>query len=157
MSRNVSATLKQAIFAQETDEAFIVLLTISHSDLSVPIRVSSDSTNTVSRGDTYIAYPFDLSLPADSDERPPRARVAIDNVDRVLVTAIRSITGAPTVLMEIVRASDLETVEVSFPDFQLKDVRYNALVVEGDLVIEAFEEEPYPADIFSPANFPGVF
>jgi len=157
MSRDISLTARQALHAAETDEVFIVLLTIDHADLSAPIRVSSDAVDTVSRGDTFVAFPFELTLPEDSDDRPPRARLRIDNVDRRIVLAIRSIGSTPSVKIEIVRGADPDTVEAVFPDFCLRDLRYDALTVEGTLTLEAFIAEPYPARIFSPAEFPGLF
>ena len=56
-----------------------------------------------------------------------------------------------------VRGADPDTVEAVFPDFCLRDLRYDALTVEGTLTLEAFIAEPYPARIFSPAEFPGLF
>ncbi len=157
MARSVSQAVKQAVNAPETAETFIILLTIDHADLAQPIRVSSDAVDTVSRGDTFVAFPFDLSLPDDTDARLPRARLRIDNIDRQVVQAVRSITSAPSVLIEIVMASDPETVEVSFPDFQMREIGYDAVTVEGSLTLEEIEGEPYPARIFSPADFPGLF
>ncbi|MFQ5776363.1 MAG: DUF1833 family protein [Kiloniellaceae bacterium] len=154
---SLSTTARQALFAQETGEAFIILLTIDHPNLAAPIRVAGDGLDVISRGDTFVAMPFDLSLPEQTEDRPPRARLAIDNVSRDIVKAVRSISSPATVLIEIVLASDPNTVEASLPDFILRDVRYDALVVEGDLDLEDFAAEPYPAAIFSPANFPGLF
>lgn len=157
MARSISLTAKQAINAPETSEAFLVLLTIDHADIDPPIRVSSDAVDTISRGNTFVAFPFELSLPDDTDDRPPRARLSIDNVDRKIVKAIRSINSAPSVLMEIVRGADPDIVEAAFPDFQMREIAYDALVVEGALTVEELEGEPYPARIFSPADFPGLF
>ena len=157
MARSISLTAKQAINAPETSEAFIILLTIDHSDLAAPIRVSSDAVDTVSRGNSFVAFPFDLSLPDDTDDRPPRAKLKIDNVDRRIVQSIRTSSSSPSVLIEIVRGSDPDTVEAAFPDFQMRDIGYDALVVEGALTLEELTGEPYPARIFSPAAFPGLF
>lgn len=157
MSRDVSLSLREAVNAPETGEVFLVLLTIDHPDLGAPIRVTSDAVDTVSRGETFVAFPFELTLPEDGEDRPPRARLRIDNVDRRIVQAVREIASAPTVLMEVVRAADPDTVEAAFPEFRLRDVSYDALVVEGELSLESFLAEPYPAGIFSPAEFPGLF
>ena len=43
----------------------------------------------MSGGDTYLACPFFLELPSDEEDRPPRARLRIDNVDRRQVRAVR--------------------------------------------------------------------
>ena len=155
--RDVSLTFRQAVNAEETGEAFLILITIDHADLAQPIRVSSDAVDTESRGETFHACPFDLSLPDDPDQGSAAARISIDNVDRDIVIALRSISTAPSVTMELVLASDPDTVEASFEDFELKHADYDALVVQGDLSIESFMSEPFPGDIFSPACFPGVF
>jgi hypothetical protein len=75
-------------------------------------------------------------LPEEGEDRPPRARLTIDNVSREIVLALRQIQAAPTVTMEVVRASEPDLVEASFPFFRLLDVRYDALVVEGELGVE---------------------
>lgn len=157
MSRTVSNTAKAALFAPETGEAFLILLTLSHPDLAVPIRVSSDAVNTTSRGDLFIAYPFDLTLPDGEEQRPPRARLVIDNVDRQIVATIRTLQSAPTLLIEIIRASDPNTVEAKFSDFKLFDITYDSQVITADLTLEDFTAEPYPAATFSPSLFPGLF
>lgn len=157
MTRTVSTTAKAALFAPQTGEAFLILLTLSHADLAVPIRVSSDAVNTTSRGDLFIAYPFDLTLPDDEEQRPPRARLVIDNVDRQIVATIRTLQSAPTLLIEIIRANDPDTVEAKFSDFKLFDITYDSQVITADLTLEDFTAEPYPAATFSPSLFPGLF
>ena len=157
MSRNTSLTFRQAVYGEETGEAFIILLTLSNPGLSQPIRVSNDSVDTVSNGNTYVAFPFQIELPDDTDEGPPTARLTIDNVSREIVQAVRTVSSAVDVEISIVLSSDPDTVEASFPDFQLRDVSYNVLTVEGRLNIESFAQEPYPAGRFDPARFPGLF
>lgn len=157
MSRTVSSSMRGAIYSQETSEAFIVLLTIDHLSLDIPIRVSGDAVNTISRGETFVAFPFEITLPDDVDNSSPKARLVIDNVDRQIVKTLREISSAADVLIEIIRASEPDTVEARFTNFKLTNVSYDALKVEGDLTIEDFTSEPFPAAIFSPSLFPGIF
>lgn len=149
--------MKQALNASQTDDVFLILLTISHASLSPSIRVSSDAVDTISNSNTFVAFPFDLSLPDDTDSASPRARLSIDNVDRQIVTAIRSISTAPSVLIQIVRAEAPNTIEASFADFKLTNISYDAHVVSGDLTVEDFTSEPFPAGKFTPSLFPGLF
>ncbi|TVQ82100.1 MAG: DUF1833 domain-containing protein [Micavibrio sp.] len=157
MSRSLSLSALDALNAQETGEVFLILLTIDHPSLSAPLRVTHDRRNTESRGEVFVAFPFDLELPEDSETLSAQARLSIDNIDRSIVAALRSIDGAPSVLLEVVRAADPDTVEAAFPDFRLTNVQYDALGVTGDLSIEDFTAEPYPAAVFSPSGFPGLF
>lgn len=157
MSRNISAGTRQALFAAETAEAFIILLTFAHESLAEPIRVCSDSMDTVSRGNAYVAYPFELTLPDDDESRAPRARLVIDNVDRQIVATLRGLATSPVLTLEIVRTAAPDVVEAVFHDFRLRNVRYDSHVIEADLTIEDFTAEPYPAGSFCPSLFPGIF
>lgn len=157
MSRPLTLSALQAVNAQETGEVFAVLLTLAHDSLAQPLRVTSDSVNTVSRGDVFVAYPFDLSLPEDSEALTATAHLSIDNVDRMIVAALRGLQDSPAVTVEIVRAAAPDTVEAVFPDFRLSEIQYDAARVTGILTIEDFTAEPYPAGVFAPAGFPGLF
>lgn len=157
MSRTISASTRRALYAAESDDAFIILLTLAHADLAAPLRVCSDAADVISRGDVYVAYPFDLSLPDDEEDRAPKARLTIDNVDRQIVATLRGLATSPVLTMEIVRAAEPDVVEASFRDFRLRNVRYDSQVVQAELTIEDFTSEPYPAGSFSPSLFPGIF
>ncbi len=157
MSRSLSSLTRQALYAPETSDVFLILLTLSHAALSPPIRVTSDAVATVSRGNSFVPFPFDLVLPDDLEGRAPRARLVIDNIDRQIVAAVRTLSSSPTVLIEIIRAASPDSVEAQFVDFKLTNVSYDAQRVEGDLSIEDFTAEPFPAASFSPSLFPGLF
>lgn len=152
----VSDTFRTSAFAADTGDVWLVLVTIEHDDLSAPIRVVNDTVNLTSRGDLFTAFPFDVTLPDSREDAPPRARLVIDNASREIAQAVRSIGGAPTVTLEVVRAADPDTVEISWPFFSLRDVKWNVGSVSGELVVEDFTSEPYPAGVFSPASFPGL-
>lgn len=166
MPRQLSNTAKQALYAQETTEVFIVLLTIDHENFTAPVRVASDPFETlpiagqkgvVSRGDEYIYLPFSINLPQQDDTGVARASVSIDNVAREIITYVRQASSALSISIEIVLASDVDTVEVSAPDFKLEQVTYDSLTVSGDISLEYYDLEPFPARRFTPSDFPGIF
>lgn len=180
MSRTVSATFKAAAFASQTGEVLVTLLTISHDSLEDgPLRLSSDPTvrldllgsegsegeasggqpryGTVSRGETYSFLPFRVTLPDESDDAPPAVRLEVDNVSRELVPLLRSTSTPAEVQVEILLASDLDTVEVAFPVLQVAEVDYDADRVTINLVVDYLAAEPFPAGSFDPSGFPGLF
>jgi hypothetical protein len=157
MSRTLSPLAKQAIFAQESGEAFILLLTITHASLAQPIRCANNMQDVVSGGNTFTAFPFRITLPQDREDRPPKMRLSIDNVDRSIVTAVRTLTSPPTIQLAVVLAIQPDTIEASFPGFTLRNTQYDALVVEGDLNLEDLANEPYPKDTFTPTFAPALF
>ncbi len=158
MARVLSSAMLQDIYSQQTGEAVLVLLTLDHTDLGSPLRVSSDAVDTVSNGDTFVAFPFDIVLPDEpEDDRSPRARLRISNVEQDITDTLKTISGAPTITMQIIRASAPDTIEVSWPDFKLREATYDSLYVQGELTLDDFMLEPYPADIYAPSTFPGLF
>jgi hypothetical protein len=155
--RAVSAEYMQSLFARETSLVTAVLLTIDHSSLAQPIRVTSDAVDTVSNGNTFIVYPFKLVIPTDEEDAQPTAQLTIDNVGRGVIAALRSATGEPpTVLIEIVKSTDWDTVEVSIPGFLLANVKFDVFTITGDLVYDAKLNEPCPTGRFTTGFFPNV-
>lgn len=137
-----------------------MLVTISHDDLSEPIRVTSDTVDTISRGNTFISFHFTLDLPTSTEGEVSRARINISNVDRRIVKALRDITPGSDpakVLMEVVLFSDPDTLEIALDDFELTNAKYKRIDVEGDVSQESFFQEPWPKDSFTPSLFPGIF
>lgn len=153
----MTTTFTTSAFSADTTDVWLVLLTIEHTDLATPIRVVNNTVNITSGGDEYIAFPFNVTLPDAREDAPPRARLIIDNVNREIAEAVRSITSAPTVTIEVIRGADPDTIEITWPYFTLRNVKWDANQVSGDLALEDFTSEPYPAGIFSPASFPGMF
>ena len=153
----ITNTTKQQAFLQETDQVFLVLLTIAHADISPSITVVNNNADIVSNGTTFTALPFDITLPDNKENSPTRATLSIDNVSREIATHIRNITTAPTITIQVIRAADPDTIEIEFVPLTLRNVSWNFTTISGELVGENMETEPYPAGQFSPAFFPGMF
>ena len=164
--RPLSNAAKHAIYAQQTDEVFIILATISNPNFEDDIRVCSDPyellpdagvKGVVSRGQEYIYLPFTINLPAQDDTGVAKASISIDNISREIVSAVRKASSSLGITIEIVLASAVDNVEVSVQDFRLERVSYDAFTVSGDISAEYFDLEPFPARRFTPSDFPGLF
>lgn len=158
MARQLSQPAFRAIFGQETSEAFLVLLTLSHPSLSQPIRVTSDGVHTTSRGLTFYRYPFEITLADDTDGSIRDVTLSIDAVDLSIIEAVRRISGPELmVTMEVVLASSPDLVEVGPVEFTMRSVQYDASKVEGTLVFEDVLNEAYPGESYGPGNYPALF
>lgn len=164
--RPLSNAAKMAMYAQQTSEVFIILVTLEHPDFTQPIRVASDSfellpdagvRGVVSRGVEYVYLPFTIELPQEDESGVFRATVSIDNISREVVQYVRQASSALKVSIEIVLSSSVDNVEISVPDFELQSVSYDSFTVSGDLSMEYYELEPFPARRFTPSDFPGIF
>jgi hypothetical protein len=168
---SISLNFRQAMYASETGRFPIGLITISHEDLVDDILVSTDPTarleeyttntevvyGTVSRGKKFIFFPMRIKLPNDTDEGPGEMSIEIDNVHRTYVETIRSIVTPALFTVEWVLDNALDTVEISWPEFQMVNARYNETLITATLKLETQEREPFPSGTFSPAYFGGLF
>jgi len=148
---------RQAVNAQETNEVFLLLLTLDHEDLAEPIRVVNNTEDVTSRGMTFVAYPFEIALPDEDPESVARVSLRIDNVDREIVRNLRAIQAPLSVALEVVMASSPDTVEAGPFNMTLVAAEYDALTVTGELAFEDVLNEPFPGQSYVPSEYPGLF
>lgn len=168
MSRNLGAVALRQLFAQESDEAWVLLLTIVHDALATPIRVASKGTVS---GDVegehaswievgpyrYYAYPFLIDIPEDRDDALARVTLQIDNVDRSITETLRQITTPATVSLSVVMESAPSVVQAGPYEFQMASTTIDATTIIAELAYEPLLSEPFPAGRFTPGLFPGLF
>lgn len=169
MSRVLSSDALRFMFSEESEVYPILLVTLSGSDLSSNILISSDPTQrlqetaenivygTISNSLNYYFLPFQLKLPDEDDEGSQAMSITIDNVGRDLVPAIRSSSSQIAVSVDIVMSCSVDIVEASFPDFIISSVDYDELTISGNMIVDLFDNEPFPAGSFTPSNFLALF
>jgi hypothetical protein len=157
MVYSISATAKKAVFDQQTEEVFLILLEIDHDNLATPLRVVNNYENITSNGDLYYGFPFSVSLPSEMEDELPAVKLTIDNVDRQIVEAVRSITSPATVSLSLILASSPNNIERGPYVLKMRNVQYDAMSVSADLMVDDIYNEPYPGITYSPTNFPGLF
>lgn len=154
--RTLSPVALASAHAQETGEAWIVLMTVEHEAIETPIRVCTNNENVISNGETFLPLPFEIELPGEDPEQPARARVRIDNIDRIIVDTLRAISSPPTVTLQVVLASQPDVLEAEFSGLKLRDADYDAGTVSGTLEFEFILAEPV-ATSMTPGVLPGLF
>ncbi len=160
MSRSLSTLFKTMSNASETGEVLLALVTIdSPSIVGGPLRVVQDLQNITSNGNLYTAFPFEIRLAGDSDEGPAKITLSIDNIDRTMAAAIKGIPPStpPSVTVEIVIASQPDTVEITLSNLKLKNVTGDAFRIDGELWMDEEDLLPFPEGSFTPPYFPGLF
>jgi len=143
----VSSAALAAIYAPQTDEVFVVLATIDHPSMSQPRpkRLVNNTQNVVSRGDTYTACPFQTVLPQSRADQLARAQIRI-YADPKLVAALRGLPSALSITLEVIMASEPDTVQSGPFDFTLQNMRIRAGAIVGE-----------PGDMVTPSTVPGLF
>lgn len=174
MSRlgTLSPAAINAMFSVESDDTLITLLTFKENaaiGLSADIRLADNYTGRLSEtgqdivygltsnGLQYMFLPVEIILPSDDAAGAPQCGLTIHDVTRILLPQIRSLSGPPSVDIQIVLKSTPNVVEMSYAGFKMTNVTYNANTISCSLTIPSLEREPFPAHSFTPAYFPGLF
>jgi len=158
MPRVYSTTFHNVINDTGAPEAPLILLEINHPDLTTPIRVVNDRQDLVSNGNTFIAMAFRAALPSEPEKGLPKARLAMDNVGKELVTWIDGSNGGEgaTVRMMQVLRSNPDNLEVDIT-MDLSDVTMDSLEVTATLGFEDLLNRPAVMLSYRPDKAPGVF
>lgn len=174
----LGATATREVYREESGEAWVVLLTITHPDLSVPgdiIRVCDQGTDVdddtgvefvISNGEKFYAVGFEFELPTDQEGETPKAKIRIDNVGDIemddgtkvnVLHELRRLTSPPTLKVDVVLASTPNVVEFSLEELTLAHAGANVAIIEGDLAYEDTLNQRFPREDYSPRNAPGLF
>ena len=150
----LSPSVKKTIMAQETDEREICLLTITHPEFDQPVLLSTDP----SRGKEYIYVPITPTLPSSDSETPPAGKFSISNVSQTVAPYLLTINDSyPRITIEVVMASDPDTVIQIWPEFDLTSSSIDASTAEVQVSLNSSNTEPIPWLRFVPAYFPNLF
>ena len=84
-------------------------------------------------------------------------RVEIEDVNRVLIDAIRTVDSPPAVLIEVTRAAAPGVVEFTYSSLELTDIDIAGIRLVAVVGLADFRTEPIPADAMTPTLFPGLY
>lgn len=161
MPSTLSATARAAVFAQDSGEIAVPLLTLTSPSLNggVPLRLCAWREPITSRGMLFDPYPFAVTLPEDTDDRPPKAMIELDNISTEAAVWMRSIDQPVKVKLEIVLRSTPDVVEFATPIMEAMTAVFSASSGKISVPISIY---PYgklqcPHRAFTPNLFPGLF
>ena len=156
--RNITAATIQESLSQNSDKAYICLLTVTHASWSpTSFEFANNSfAPVISNGITYQPLAFQVTFPSDADDELPQARLILSNVSREIIWAFRGVSGAVDVNLKWVLSSQLNSVDVSM-DAELLGIEYDAQTIAGTLSFTPILDRPAIQLYFTPSTTPGVF
>jgi hypothetical protein len=154
---NLSNELLAQMFAQESGDPFLTLVTISHPDDPQVFRFVTNSENIISRGEEYISFPMRITMPKDDGETVRSAQLELDNVSLLLMPILRTMTTPFDCKIEMVLASDLDNVEIEITDLKLRGISYDSRVIRATLSLDDFLSTEMTSEKYDPVNYPGLF
>ncbi len=155
MSNEISDALKAQIFAQESDDPFLALITLTN--VAFTARLVNNSTDIISRGFTYTAFPMNVRMPNDDGETSRDFEISFENVSRDLIENFRTVTGDIGCKVEMILASIPDVVQVSYEDMLIRSITYNATKISARVILDSFLAVEIPGERYTPALYPGMF
>lgn len=156
MSNSLSPELLAQMFGQVSDDPFLMLVTITHADFA-PIYLVNNTVDQVSRGNTYTAFPMQITLPGDDGESAREVTIEFDNVSLELIGEFRTVITPMEVKLEMVLASDLDTVQLSLEELKLRNITYNKTKISAKLYMDSFLNVELTSEKYTPTTYPGLF
>lgn len=154
---NITRELLSQMFGQVSDDPFLMLVTLSHPDFSDTLYLVNNTVDIVSRGITYSAFPMEVSLPPDDGETTREVAISFDNVSLLLISELRSITTPMDVKIEMMLASDPDTVQLSLEELKMRSVTYDKQRVSAKLYMDSFLNVEMTSEKYVPSKYPGLF
>ena len=153
----MALTPQAHVHAQATSSgvAFLELLTFTLGS-NPPLRVVSNTEDIVSRGDTFMATHFNITMPIDDGETLPALKIQIANVDGQIVDWIRGFVQPPRLKYEIVLSDRPDVVERAIDFLVVKSVNYTAVSIEATLAVENALTSGF-GYTYTPITHPGLF
>ena len=157
MSNELSPELLAQIFAQNSDDPFLTLVTLDHELMDEPIYLVNNTKNIISRGITFRAFPMKIRLPVDDGETVRDFQIDFDNASLELIEEIRSVTSSINVKIEMILASIPDVVQMSQEDLLINSITYNAQRISAKIILDNFLNVELTSEKYSPTNYPGIF
>ena len=164
---DLSLAALQSMSAEETGEVWLALVSFKHADIPETIFgpagalhfvMNNESITVPSRGN-LVFHPLwmDVRIMSSEPDRQAEAVIRVDAVDQILFGALESLQTPPTVDIEYVLASDVDTVVTSNLNLTLQSAKWTLGSLEATLIGLDYLNELVPGVMMSRRNTPNLF
>lgn len=158
---DAGARFRRAARALAPDRALVAAVELTHPAAPAPARAVADTAPREIEGATWPALRFGLRLADDSDDRPPRAEVWLDNVGRVLtdwIEASRGAAGAKARILQLSVDPATGAAEVEWEQtLAIQEVRVDRSRVVATLGVPSLRGRVSVIARHDPRRSPGLF
>jgi hypothetical protein len=156
MPNSLSPELLRQLYAQESDDPLLLLVTLTHESFS-PIYLVNNVESIVSNGKTFEAFPMIIRLSADDGENQKEVQISFDNVGLDLIDEIRTVVTPISVSIDMVLASNPDSIQTSIGDLKMRSVIYSASRITAKLYYDSFLNVELTSEKYTPDTFAGLF
>lgn len=156
MSRGSSNKFLTTIAEEQPDDIFLHLITVDWPD-NTTNRYVKNYEDVISRGNTYSASSFNVTLPEEPSDSIPSVTFQFGVGERTIVRKLREADGRPILTLELVLASDPDIVEMGPFTFDVRRYNTQGVSVSVEAGFEPYLDFAVPQFRYSPQLFPGLF
>lgn len=168
MQRTIPEAARASSIQQSSPDAWLGFVTITHPNLSVPVRIVSDPVDYLIDGNTFTGIVFDFRILTDNDSAP-RGQLTVPNVDRRILRALLEATGRAKVELAVLTSADFDLAVrprtaigtpvpiYRFHSYELVDVQADAIQLSATIMLRDYSQEPWPSVSASQSRLPGLF
>lgn len=153
---HITSLITASINRDNIKYPFTELLKVFSKGWANPYYFANDLVDVDYDSNTYVGYPFALSL-LTSDDSFPQARLAIQNIDtRIGKAVINSANLIQLNIMVLARTSVPQLVYSAY-DLIIGDVSCTSSMLSGNISSVMSDQEPFPKYRIHKRNFPGLY
>jgi hypothetical protein len=155
MANELSTELKAQLFAQQSDDPFLTLVTLTGTGFTY--RLVNNTRDIISNGETFTAFPMKVRLPTDDGESARDFQIEFDNSSLLLLAALRSVTEPIGCQIDMILASMPNVIQMSTSDLLIRSISYDESKVSARIVLDNFITVGMTSERYTPIAFPGMF
>lgn len=155
MSNELSTELKAQIFAQESADPFLTLITLNGPNFVY--RLANNTKDIISNGQTFFAFPMKVRMPSDDGEAVRDFQIEFDNASLLLIAALRTVTDPIECQIDMVLASMPDVVQITVTDLLIRSIAYDDKKITARIVLDNFLTVGVTSERYTPIAYPGMF
>lgn len=155
MPNELSAELKAQIFAQQSEDPFLTLVSLTGPGFEY--YLVNNTVDIVSNGRNFQAFPMKIRLPSDDGESSREFQIEFDNASLLLLVALRSVTSPIDCQIDMILASMPDAIQMSITDLKIRSVVYDKNKVSAKIVLDNFLSVAMTSERYTPSIYPGMF
>jgi hypothetical protein len=155
MSNDLTNPLKAQLFAQDSADPFLSLVTVSGPGFEY--RLVNNTKDIVSNGMVYTAFPMKIRLSPDDGESARDFQIEFDNASLLLIRAFRAITEPADCQIDMVLASMPDVIQMTHQDLKIQSIVYDKQKVIAKIILDNFLTVAMTSERYTPSTYPGMF
>lgn len=156
MPETMPARFHEEAAKQVAADMGLMLVTITHPEITGVIRIADNNETVTSRGNTFLPWPASIRLPGQNGQAK-RGSISFFEVKGEVQRLLRVLKGKCELAFEIVSRDEPDDVWMDHDGLFLVNTEMVDLAITGEVVGYGADNDPWPKRRNTPSRSPGLF